>query len=215
MAGWPFRPEIDIREMAQQVSEKIIVAVGSTRRPKLNAVWEALTILGPTLDANAPFAVIGEEAESGVGHTPLTRAELMSGAKHRAEVLEQRARERGLTWRFFVGLEGGLDVVSVNGRRLVFLQNWAYVSDAGGEGAYGQSGSVLLPDALAEEVIGRGTELGIAIDNFAGGHGIRDAQGAWGVLTRNLITRQDAFRVAVINAFAPFFNAALYRASGI
>jgi inosine/xanthosine triphosphatase len=199
-------------EMTQQGSEKIIVAVGSKRRPKLNAVWEALTIIGPTLDANAPFEVIGEEAESGVAHTPLTRAEIMSGARHRAEVLEQRARESRLPWRFFVGLEGGLDVVSVNGRRLVFLENWAYVSDASGESGYGQSGSVLLPDALAEEVVDRGTELGIAIDAFAGERGIRDAQGAWGVLTRNLITRQDAFRVAVINAFAPFFNATLYRA---
>lgn len=199
------------REMIQQGSEKIVVAVGSTRRPKLNAVWEALTIIGPTLDANAPFEVIGEEAESGVGHTPLSRAEIMSGARHRADVLEHRAREGGLPWRFFLGLEGGLDVVSVNGRRLVFLENWAYVSDGKGRAAYGQSGGVLLPDALTQEVLDRGTELGIAIDNFAGEHGIRDAQGAWGVLTRNLITRQDAFRVAVITAFAPFYNVALYR----
>ncbi|MGH9826088.1 MAG: DUF84 family protein, partial [Blastocatellia bacterium] len=60
-------------------------------------------------------------------------------------------------------------------------------------------------------VVDDGVELGVAIDAFAGGYGIRDAQGAWGVLTRNMITRQDAFRTAVINAFAPFFNAALYR----
>lgn len=197
--------------MAQQASEKIVVAVGSTRRPKLNAVWEALTIIGPTLDANAPFEVIGEEVESGVRHTPLTRAEIMSGARHRADVLEQLARQSESPWRFFLGLEGGLEVVSVNGRRLVFLENWAYVSDGKGSGAYGQSGGVLLPDALAQEVVDRGTELGAAIDHFAGEHGIRDAQGAWGVLTRNLITRQDAFRVAVINAFAPFYNVALYR----
>lgn len=197
--------------MTQPLSDKIVVAVGSTRRPKLNAVWEALTIIGPSLDANAPFEVIGEESESGVAHTPLSRAEIMSGARHRADILEQRARDSGLPWRFFLGLEGGLEVVSVNGRRLVFLENWAYVSDGKGRGAYGQSGGVLLPDALAQEVVDRGTELGIAIDDFAGEHGIRDAQGAWGVLTRNLITRQDAFRVAVINAFAPFYNVALYR----
>jgi non-canonical (house-cleaning) NTP pyrophosphatase len=40
--------------------------------------------------------------------------------------------------------------------------------------------------------------------------GIRDAQGAWGILTGNKITRQEAFRVAVIAAFAPFFNAQAY-----
>ncbi len=190
---------------------KIIVAVGSTRRPKLNAVWEALTILGPTLDPNAPFEVVGEEASSGVAHTPLSRAEIMSGAKRRAQALETRARSENLPWRFFVGLEGGLEIISNGSQRLVFLENWAYVADRNGYGAYGQSGSVLLPEALARQVVDEGVELGVAIDAFAGGHGIRDAQGAWGVLTRNLITRQDAFRVAVINAFAPFFNAALYR----
>lgn len=177
----------------------------------MNAVWEALTIFGPVLDPNAPFEVVGEEAPSGVAHTPLSRTEMMSGAKHRAQELAVRARSGNLPWRFFVGLEGGLEVVSRDGERLVFLENWAYVADTSGCSAYGQSGSVLLPESLARQVVDEGVELGIAIDRFAGGHGIRDAQGAWGVLTRNLITRQDAFRVAVINAFAPFFNAALYR----
>lgn len=199
--------------MSQRASEKIIVAVGSTRRPKLNAVWEAMTILGPALDPNAPFEVTGEEVESGVAHTPLSRAEIMIGARNRAEILERRAREGGFPRHFFLGLEGGLDVVSMSGRRFVFLENWAYISDGKGRAAYGQSGSVLLPDALAQEVVDKGTELGIAIDAFAGENGIRDAQGAWGVLTRNLITRQDAFRVAVINAFAPFYNAALYHSA--
>ena len=87
-----------------------------------------------------------------------------------------------------------------------FLENWAYVTDGSGHGAFGQSGAVLLPEPLAKRVLDDGVELSEAIDAFAGGHGIRDAQGAWGVLTRNAITRQDAFRIAVINAFAPFFN---------
>lgn len=193
---------------------KIFVAVGSTRRPKLNAVWEALTIFGPALDSGGQFEVVGVETPSGVSHTPTTREELMAGARSRAESLVQQGRERGEPWRYFVGLEGGLDVLMEKGKRLVFLQSWAYVTDGVGRGAYGQSGAVLLPAALAGEVIDRGTELSIAIDAYAGGQGIRDAQGAWGVLTRNLITRQDAFRVAVISAFAPFFNAALYEDSG-
>lgn len=190
--------------------QKIIVAVGSTRRPKLNAVQEALAIFAPVLEPNAQFEVVGVEVASGVSHTPATREELMRGARFRAEALLQQARERSEPWGYFVGLEGGLDVVEENGRRLVFLQSWAYVTDGTGPGAYGQSGAVQMPEALAAEVIDRGTELSVAIDEFAGGRGIRDAQGAWGVLTRNLITRQEAFRVAVVSAFAPFFNAELY-----
>ncbi len=189
---------------------KIIVAVGSTRRPKLNAVWEAVAVFGPVLDPNNAFEVIGEEAPSGVSHTPLSRSEIMTGARNRAEALAVCARRENLPWKFFVGLEGGLDVISRDDRRMTFLENWAYVCDSSGRGSYGQSGSVLLPDALARQVVDDGVELGIAIDAFAGGHGIRDAHGAWGVLTKNLITRQDAFRVAIINAFAPFFNGSLY-----
>lgn len=190
--------------------KKIIVAVGTTRRPKLNAVWEAVSVFGPTLDPNAQFEVVGAEAESGVRHTPLSRADIMAGARNRAEALATKARSETLNWAYFVGLEGGLDVVTLDRSRRVFLENWAYVADASGRGVYGQSGSVLLPEELARRVVDEDVELGVAIDAFAGGHGIRDAQGAWGVLTRNMITRQDAFRTAVINAFAPFFNAALY-----
>ena len=126
------------------------------------------------------------------------------------------ARERGQPWKYFVGLEGGLDVVEGldiskgTGERLVFLQSWAYVTDGISTGAYGQSGAVQMPEPLAKQVLEHGTELSVAIDAYAGEQGIRDAQGAWGVLTQNLITRQEAFRVAVISAFAPFFNASLY-----
>jgi inosine/xanthosine triphosphatase len=190
--------------------KKIIVAVGSTRRPKLNAVWEALTIFGPVLDSDGQFEVVGVDVSSGVSHTPASREELMRGARFRAESLVSQARGRGEPWRYFVGLEGGLDVIEENGRRLVFLQSWAYVTDGTGPGAFGQSGAVQMPEPLAVEVIERGAELSVAIDDFAGGRGIRDAQGSWGVLTRNLITRQEAFRVAVVSAFAPFFNAELY-----
>ena len=193
---------------------RTIVAVGSTRPPKLNAVSEALGVLGPFLDAGAQFEVLGMDAPSGVGHTPASRPELMAGARSRAEALMRLARKRGEEWRYFVGLEGGLEVVyetvaaeNTNRRRWVFLQSWAFVADCEGREAFGQSGGILLPDVLAAQVLDQGIELSTAIDAYAGGQGIRDAQGAWGVLTRNLITRQEALRIAVIHAFAPFFNA--------
>lgn len=190
--------------------EKIVIEVGSTRRPKLGAVSEALKAIGPNLNPDAEFEIIGVKAPSGVGHTPLTRNEIMKGARNRAQALLEMARARQGRRHYFVGLEGGLDVLEQNGERLVFLENWAYVLDSQGRGAFGQSGAVLLPAELVRSVVDDGIELGVAIDAFAGEQGIRDAQGAWGVLTRNAITREEAFRVALINAFAPFYNASLY-----
>jgi non-canonical (house-cleaning) NTP pyrophosphatase len=191
--------------------ERAVVAVGSTRLPKVQAVRQALEAFGGMLDADAQFDVVAVEVDSGMGHTPTSRAELMSGARGRAASLMSIARHRGENWRYFVGLEGGLDVVIDDGRRLTFLESWAFVSDGQGREAYGQAGGILLPDSLAEIVLDRGVELSVAIDEYAGGRGIRDAQGAWGVLTRDIITRQEAFRIALVHAFAPFFNAQLYR----
>jgi non-canonical (house-cleaning) NTP pyrophosphatase len=135
------------------------------------------------------------------------------------------ARESGASWQYFLGLEGGLDVVYEsassnetsttsgplkNPRRRVFLESWAYVSN-GTQSHYGRSGGIELPESLAREVLENGVELAVAIDRFAGALGIRDAQGAWGVLSSNFITRQEAFRVAVVAAFAPFYNEKMYR----
>jgi inosine/xanthosine triphosphatase len=205
--------------------KKITIAVGSKRGPKLHAVTEALEAFSAALAHDAQFEVVGVEVESGVSHTPASRDELMRGARQRAEALMETARHAGAAWQYFVGLEGGLDVVREcastdemlrhsglrqNGHRRVFLESWAYVSD-GARGHYGRSGSIELPEGLAHEVLENGVELAVAIDRFAGAVGIRDAQGAWGVLSNNCITRQEAFRVAVIAAFAPFYNEKSYR----
>jgi non-canonical (house-cleaning) NTP pyrophosphatase len=212
--------------------EKIQVAVGSTRRPKVNAVTEALEAIRTVSEFLPSFAVLGIEVKSGVRHTPLSREDLMAGARQRAEALVQMARAQNERWKYFVGLEGGLeviagldvipsldvvpelDVVREASNRWVFLESWAYVTDGEGRGSFGQSGAVLVPETLVQTVVDGGLELSQAIDAFAGGHNIRDAEGAWGILTRNLTTRQDSFRAAVINAFAPLFNRELYAARG-
>jgi inosine/xanthosine triphosphatase len=212
--------------------ETVLVAVGSTRRPKVNAVSEALAAIRTVSEFLPAFEVVGVEVASGVRHTPLSREDLMAGARQRAEALVQIARANNERWEYFVGLEGGLDViagldvipsldvlpeldvVSEASNRWVFLESWAYVTDGESRGAFGQSGAVLVPAALAQTVVDDGVELSQAIDAFAGGHNIRDAEGAWGILTRRLTTRQDSFRAAVSNAFAPFFNRELYAARG-
>lgn len=191
---------------------KVTIAVASTRKPKINAARDAAEGIRLLLPSATDIEIVGVAVESGVSHTPLSCEESMCGARQRAESLHKIAKDEAKNWNYFVGLEGGLDAVLENGERRIFLESWAYVSD-GARGHFGRSGAVELPAALAEEVFVRGTDLSVAIDQFAGEAGIRDAQGAWGVLSANQITRQEAFRVALIAAFAPFFNEQIYRAT--
>ena len=149
------------------------IAVGSTRKPKLNAVVEVASAIATLLNSGQALDVVGYEVDSGVGHTPASRGELMQGARQRAEALQAKLRANGTSADFFVGVEGGLDVATENGVKRVFLESWAYVSD-GTAGHFGCSGSIELPQVLAEEVLTRGKELGLAIDEFAGAVGIRD-----------------------------------------
>src|SRR5436853_2424955 len=123
--------------------KKITIAVGSQRGPKVNAVTEALQLFSAALAHDAQFEVVGVEADSGVSHTPASRDEVMRGARQRAEALQEKARQGGAAWQYFVGLEGGLDVAyeglsadeilrhsgfRQNQHRLVFVESCAYAS---------------------------------------------------------------------------------------
>lgn len=185
-----------------------IVAVGSTRRPKIEAVRDALDELAPRFCNNSRFEVLAVDTPSGVSHTPLSPEETMAGARQRAEALARIAHQRQEKWEYFVGLEGGLDIVLEPGGRRVLLENWAYVADCTGRGAFGRSGGVQLPEAIVQRVVDSNVELAEAIDIYAEAQDIRDAQGAWGVLTRGIITRRDAVRISVISAFSALLNAA-------
>jgi len=184
----------------------IIVAVGSIRLPKLQGVRQAFADFSAHVGGGLRFEVVGVEVPSGVRDTPLSREQMMTGARQRAEALMQLPRAKQERWTYFVGLEGGLDVIQLPcqrpSQRLVLLENWAYICDRVGNGAYGQSGAVALPEELAARVVDDGLELSEAIDVFADSKGVRDGPGAWGVLTGNLVTRQDAIRLSVINALS-------------
>src|SRR5215472_18486921 len=55
------------------------IAVGSTRRPKLQAVHEAAASFSSGLSPDGQLEIQGYEVESGVSHTPVSRQELMQG----------------------------------------------------------------------------------------------------------------------------------------
>ncbi len=179
------------------------VAIGSTRRPKVEAVKAVFTQLAPLLDTGPDMIeYVAHDMDSGVDETPRTLDHLMSGARNRARALIT-GTER--TAHFFIGLEGGL--WSASG--VVFLQSWAFVTDGKRE-SFGASGAIMVPEVIADSVFHRGESLGAVIDMVAEEENVRSNQGTWGILTKDRLTRQQSFETALLSALAPFYNAGLY-----
>lgn len=182
------------------------VVIASTRAPKVNGVQRAVRKLAHIY----PLGEIIFESmavESGVSATPLTIDELLTGAYHRAKAAYEAAQEQSTTPGiiYSVGVEGGVSVFQGH----TFLQSWACIYN-GEQVGFGSSGSIELPLSLSDAVVRDGADLGEVIDSFAEQHNVRSNQGTWGILTDDLITREDSFELAVINALIPFLNIKVY-----
>jgi inosine/xanthosine triphosphatase len=179
----------------------LIVAVGSVRGPKVEAVRRALAALGAVHPPFAGAEVVGCDVSEVAPVMPVGLDALVDGAQARAG----RALAQTSGAELGIGLEGGLDVRPTQGARRTFLVAWACVTD-GRRHAHGCGGSLPLPDRLAADVLDRGLELSAAIDAFSGRHDVRSQEGAWGILTRGALDRSRTFEIALVNALAPFYN---------
>ena len=156
-------------------------------------------------DAN----VVARRVESNVPSMPLTDWQLMQGAQERAFAVRESLQSRRLEADIHVGLEGGFHSVSIAGEWHTFLRGWAYATN-GQRGAFGAAPSISVPPAIVKNVVEGRRELGVVIDEVTGGRDIRSKQGAWGVLSRDLVTRSMSFELALVAAFAPFYNPKFY-----
>jgi non-canonical (house-cleaning) NTP pyrophosphatase len=137
---------------------------------------------------------------------PMTDGAILEGARLRAQTLIDRA-SLAQRPRLAIGLEGGLDPLPSRDGRYA-LKTWAAATD-GTRWGFGAGGAIVLPDAMARQVL-NGRELGDVVDDVAGA-AVRGTRGAWGVLTLDLIGRQDSFRSALLAALAPFYNPSIYQ----
>ena len=153
--------------------------------------------------------LVARAVETGVSRMPLNDTQLMRGARNRADAVCGLFTTEGRRADLYVGLEGGFHSITFDGARRTFLHGWAYVSD-GARGYFGHAPAVTIPPSIVARVEGSGRELGEVIDEVAGQSDVRSRQGAWGVLTRGLLTRAMSFETALVAAFAPFYNARLY-----
>jgi len=188
------------------------IALGSDRAAKIMAVRASVARIA-TIDPDwANANVVARRVETNIPAMPLTDWQLMQGARERALAARDVLRSRRLEADIYVGLEGGFHSISIEGEWHTFLRGWAFATD-GDQGAFGAAPSISVPAQLVKKVVEGRRELGTVIDEVTGGHDIRSKQGAWGVLSRDLVTRSMSFELALIAAFAPFYHPRLYRQS--
>jgi non-canonical (house-cleaning) NTP pyrophosphatase len=185
----------------------MIVALGSARAAKIMAVRAACSRVAE-VDSRwrRPEIIARGVLETGAPRMPLNDSQLMRGAFVRAGAVAELLRAEGERADLYVGLEGGFHSITFEGHRHTFLHGWAYVTDGTGRGHFGHAPAVTVPPDIVARVERTGRELG----QVAGERDVRSRHGAWGVLSRGLLTRAMSFEAALVAAFAPFYNEEIY-----
>ena len=169
------------------------ITVASQNPVKLNAALAAFQQMFPAQS----YVVDGLSVPSGVPDQPTSVSETMKGARNRAEKARASAPESD----YWLGIEGGIEDSPLG------MSCFARVHVLGRDGLIGLSQTAVfyLPREVAELVRG-GMELGHADDKVFGRDNSKQANGAIGLLTDDLVDREAYYTHAVIMALVPFKN---------
>lgn len=175
--------------------KKIVVA--SKNPIKIQATLEGFKRMFP----DESFSVEGISVESGVDDQPSSDSETYQGAINRAVNASQALPDAD----YWVGLEGGIQ--KKNDEMESFA--WMIVRGQDGQIGKGRTSTFFLPPRVAE-LINEGKELGEADDIVFGKTNSKQANGAVGLLTHDVVVRTDYYTEAIIFALIPFRNPELY-----
>jgi inosine/xanthosine triphosphatase len=171
------------------------IAVGSRNPVKIDAVRATVGRIWPLAQVEAV------EVGSGVRAMPMDDDECIRGALARAN-----GARGAMNADLSVGLEGGVHPTEYG----LFLIGWVAIVDRNGRESLASSTRIPLPEGVAE-MVRAGRELGPLMDEITGRHATKQAEGAVGILTQGLVTRQGSFEAAVAYALVPWLSPELYR----
>lgn len=172
------------------------VVVASTNPVKVRAVLKAFK----QVFGHSSIKVEMVSVNSGVSNQPMSDKETLKGATKRAT----KAMERIPNADYWVGIEGGLEFV--NNQLSSFT--WVVVKSSNQTGK-AKSDTYFLPPKIAT-LIKKGKELGEANDIVFKKKNSKQANGAVGLFTKDLITRDKLYMDIIILALIPFMNRNLY-----
>ena len=149
---------------------------------------------------SARFSCIS--VDSSVGNQPLSDEETRCGAVNRVVA----ARMERPDAEFWVGIEGGIETIADQ----MFAFAWVVIQSARQSGQ-SRSGAFLLPPQV-QALVRQGQELGDANDAVFAKQNSKQQGGAIGLLTADVIGRQQLYEHAVVLALVPFISAELFTA---
>lgn len=176
------------------MAERVIVA--SNNPVKINAVKIGFEKMFPA----EQFEVKGVSASSGVTDQPMNNQETITGAVNRAENAKVQVQDAD----YWVGIEGGVEKIENE------MESFAWIviksKDLIGKA---KTASYFLPRKVIE-LVDEGKELGEADDIVFGYTDSKKKNGSVGILTGNVIDRENYYYHAVILALIPFKNKEIY-----
>ncbi len=181
----------------------LTVVVGSKNPVKVGAVENVLarTIREGLLPGITDLVVQGLEVPSGVSDQPVGEEETRRGALGRARAVLEKVPLA--SWG--VGLEGGISKRDDG----IYTCAWCVITDRQGHHSFGGGLEMPLPPAIVSD-LENGLELGDATDRLFGVKHSKQAGGALGYLSKNLLDRQKAYEGLVVYALVTFLNPELY-----
>ncbi|MEL7061465.1 MAG: inosine/xanthosine triphosphatase, partial [Acidobacteriota bacterium] len=173
------------------------VIVGSRNPAKIEAVRRGLDRWVP----DPHRVIVGVAVPSGVSDQPMSDAETLRGARHRA-ARAQAARPNAEVW---LGLEGGLaswpDHEDAPGPASLMAFGWIVAIDENGRSGESRTATFEVP-ASAAALVTEGLELGHAIDRVTGERGLKTRGGAVGWVSDGRLDRAELYAPAVLLAVA-------------
>ena len=115
------------------------------------------------------------------------------------------ASENNIDADFFIGIESG--ITNKLGKWCII--QIAVIKDKNGYESFGAGPAFPVPDKYVDEIIN--TELAIVMDKIFNGNGLRNEKGGIAHLTKDVVTRYDLTREALIMALTEFINGDIWR----
>jgi inosine/xanthosine triphosphatase len=147
------------------------------------------------------FEAEGVGAESGVNDQPISNDETYQGAFNRAN----NAKTMQPHADYWIGLEGGIEDTGDD----MFAFAWMVILGSDGRIGKGKTGIFFLPGEVATLIRG-GMELGEADDIVFSRNNSKQAGGAIGLLTDDVIDREAYYTEAIIFALVAFKHPEFY-----